>query len=296
MKANKFFIGMASLVAAMTFTACSQDEAELQQSSYNKGNVISLAYQLAQTRAASDPQTSALSTSNKVGVFVTSGSTTITNGNNNEHSVGAAGVLTTSNTMNYPTEDGAKVNIYAYAPYASGMALSSDNNFSVSTDQSAESGYLASDLIYAKATPTDQKTVNLAFAHKLSRIVLTLQTDEGTSLTDATIKIVGTKPSTVFTLTDGSIGTATGTAADITIGSGISVGASSSTTLYGVIVPQTISANTTLIEVTAGGKAWRYHFSSDAVFVGGKSHSASITVSSNSFTSTIGGNATEPAN
>ena len=98
MKANKFFIGMASLVAAMTLTACSQDEAELQQSNYNKGNVISLTYQLAQTRAASDPQTSALSTSNKVGVFVTSGSATITNGNNNEHSVGAAGALTTSNS------------------------------------------------------------------------------------------------------------------------------------------------------------------------------------------------------
>lgn len=273
MKANKFFIGMASLVAAMTFTACSQDEAELQQSSYNKGNVISLTYQLAQTRAASDPQTSALSTSNKVGVFVTSGSTTITNGNNNEHSVGAAGVLTTSNTMNYPTEDGAKVNIYAYAPYAASMALSSDNNFSVSTDQSAESGYLASDLVYASKTDqaSSESAVSLNFAHKLSQLQITIQNDANVDLSSAVVTVTGTKIATTFNPSTGAIGDASGEATDIKAAT-----ISAATTVYAIVVPQDLAAETELVKITTSNKAYVAKLTSAATLAAGKAHSFTV--------------------
>lgn len=272
MKANKFFIGMASLVAAMTFTACSQDEAELQQSSYNKGNVISLTY-LAQTRAASDPQTSALSTSNKVGVFVTSGSTTITNGNNNEHSVGAAGVLTTSNTMNYPTEDGAKVNIYAYAPYAASMALSSDNNFSVSTDQSAESGYLASDLVYASKTDqaSSESAVSLNFAHKLSQLQITIQNDANVDLSSAVVTVTGTKIATTFNPSTGAIGAASGEATDIKAAT-----ISAATTVYAIVVPQDLAAETELVKITTSNKAYVAKLTSAATLAAGKAHSFTV--------------------
>ena len=273
MKANKFFIGMASLVAAMAFTACSQDEAELQQSSYNKGNVISLAYQLAQTRAASDPQTSALSTSNKVGVFVTIGSTTITNGNNNEHSVGAAGVLTTSNTMNYPTEDGAKVNIYAYAPYAASMALSSDNNFSVSTDQSAESGYLASDLVYASKTDqaSSESAVSLNFAHKLSQLQITIQNDANVDLSSAVVTVTGTKIATTFNPSTGAIGDASGEATDIKAAT-----ISAATTVYAIVVPQDLAAETELVKITTSNKAYVAKLTSAATLAAGKAHSFTV--------------------
>jgi len=273
MKTNKFFIGMASLVAAMAFTACSQDEAELQQSNYSKGNVISLTYLLAQTRAASDPQTSALSTSNKVGVFVTSGSTTITNGNNNEHSVGAAGVLTTTNTMNYPTEDGAKVNIYAYAPYASGMALSSDNNFSVSTDQSAESGYLASDLVYAsKAEQASSETaVALNFAHKLSQLQITIQNDANVDLSSAVVTVTGTKIATTFNPSTGVIGAASGEATDIKAAT-----ISAATTVYAIVVPQDLAAETELVKITTSNKAYVAKLTSAATLAAGKAHSFTV--------------------
>ena len=273
MKANKFFIGMASLVAAMAFTACSQDEAELQQSNYNKGNVISLTYLLAQTRAASDPQTSALSTSNKVGVFVTSGSTTITNGNNNEHSVGAAGVLTTSNTMNYPTEDGAKVNIYAYAPYAASMALSSDNNFSVSTDQSAESGYLASDLVYASKTDqaSSESAVSLNFAHKLSQLQITIQNDANVDLSSAVVTVTGTKIATTFNPSTGAIGDASGEATDIKAAT-----ISAATTVYAIVVPQDLAAETELVKITTSNKAYVAKLTSAATLAAGKAHSFTV--------------------
>lgn len=273
MKANKFFIGMASLVAAMAFTACSQDEAELQQSNYSKGNVISLTYLLAQTRAASDPQTSALSTSNKVGVFVTSGSTTITNGNNNEHSVGAAGVLTTSNTMNYPTEDGAKVNIYAYAPYAASMALSSDNNFSVSTDQSAESGYLASDLVYASKTDqaSSESAVSLNFAHKLSQLQITIQNDANVDLSSAVVTVTGTKIATTFNPSTGAIGDASGEATDIKAAT-----ISAATTVYAIVVPQDLAAETELVKITTSNKAYVAKLTSAATLAAGKAHSFTV--------------------
>ena len=273
MKANKFFIGMASLVAAMTLTACSQDEAELQQSNYNKGNVISLTYQLAQTRAASDPQTSALSTSNKVGVFVISGSATITNGNNNEHSVGASGALTTSNTMNYPTEDGAKVNIYAYAPYAAGMALSSDNNFSVSTDQSAESGYLASDLVYASKTDqaSSETAVALNFAHKLSQLQIAIQNDANIDLSSAVVTVTGTKIATTFNPSTGAIGDASGDATDIKAAT-----ISAATTVYAIVVPQDLAANTELVKITTSDKAYVAKLTNAATLAAGKAHSFTV--------------------
>ena len=273
MKTNKFFIGMASLVAAMTFTACSQDEAELQQSNYSKGNVISLTYQLAQTRAASDPQTSALSTSNKVGVFVTSGSATIINGNNNEHSVGTAGALTTSNTMNYPTEDGAKVNIYAYAPYAAGMAFSSDNNFSVSTDQSAESSYLASDLVYASKTDqaSSETAVALNFAHKLSQLQITIQNEANVDLTSAVVTVTGTKIATTFNPSTGVIGAASGEATDIKAAT-----ISAATTVYAIVVPQDLAAETELVKITTSDKAYVAKLISAATLAAGKAHSFTV--------------------
>lgn len=295
MRRNSISIGLPTLMACvMLLFGCTAEEIDVQDTK-RSAEIRMTASMQQTTRSASDLQDTQVSSAVAVGVYGVSGGNTIANGNNAAYSVEDNGQLSTGSAMVWP--ESGSVTIYAYAPRQESWNYSqATKTFTVAADQSSDAGYLASDLIYAYATPTDQTTVNLAFAHKLSRIVLTLRTDESTSLTDATVKIVGTKPSTTFTLTDGSIGTATGTASDIIIGSGISVDTNSSTTLYGVIVPQTVSANATLIEVTDGGKMWRYHFSNDATFVGGKSHSASITVSSNSFTSTIGGNATEPAN
>ena len=278
MDLNKFFTGMASLAAAMALTACSQDEADIQPSALTQGNVISLTSQVAVTRAASDPQTSALSTSNKVGVFVTSGSSTITNGNNNEHSVGAAGVLTTSNTMNYPTEDGAKVNIYAYAPYASGMALSSDNNFSVSTDQSAESGYLASDLVYAsKAEQASSETaVALNFAHKLSQLQITIQNDANVDLSSAVVTVTGTKIATTFNPSTGTVGTASGDATAIKAATISTAG-----TVYAIVVPQDIAANTELVKITTSDKTYIAKLTSAVTFAAGKAHSFTARIAPN---------------
>lgn len=276
MDLNKFFTGMASLAAAMTLTACSQDEADFQPSALTKGNVISLTSQVAATRAASDPQTTALNTSNKVGVYVSSSSSTLYN--NVEHSVGDAGALTATTTMNYPTEDGATVNIYAYAPYASSMELSSDNAFSVSTDQSAESGYLASDLVYASKTgqASTSNAVSLTFAHKLSQLQIVIQNDANINLTNASVYVTGTKIATTFNPSTGTVGTASGDATAIK-----AANISAAGTVYAIVVPQDIAANTELVKITTSDKTYIAKLTSAVTFAAGKAHSFTARIAPN---------------
>lgn len=276
MDLNKFFTGMASLAAAMALTACSQDEADIQPSALTQGNVISLTSQVAATRAASDPQTTALSTSNKVGVYVSSSSSTLYN--NVEHSVGDAGALTATTTMNYPTEDGATVNIYAYAPYASSLELSSDNAFSVSTDQSAESGYLASDLVYASKTgqASTSDAVSLTFAHKLSQLQIVIQNDANINLTNASVYVTGTKIATTFNPSTGTVGAASGDATAIK-----AANISAAGTVYAIVVPQDIAANTELVKITTSDKTYIAKLTSAVTFAAGKAHSFTARIAPN---------------
>ncbi len=267
---------MASLAAAMALTACSQDEADIQPSALTKGNVISLTSQVAATRAASDPQTTALSTSNKVGVYVSSSSSTLYN--NVEHSVGDAGALTATTTMNYPTEDGATVNIYAYAPYTSSLELSSDNAFSVSTDQSAESGYLASDLVYASKTgqASTSDAVSLTFAHKLSQLQIVIQNDANIDLTNASVYVTGTKIATTFNPSTGTVGAASGDATAIKTATISTAG-----TVYAIVVPQDIAANTELVKITTSDKTYIAKLTSAVTFAAGKAHSFTARIAPN---------------
>ena len=272
---NSINYGILALAALAAMAACT---AQKMDAPAVKNTAISLTSQV-QTRATADPQTTALSTSNKVGVFVTSGQATITNGNNNEHSVGAAGALTTSNTMNYPSEDGAKVNIYAYAPYASGIALSSDNAFSVSTDQSAESGYLASDLLWAKVEnqASSSTAVALNFAHKLSQLQIVIQNNEAIDLSNAVVSVTGTNIDASFNTQTGAVAAAeTANVKDIKAAT-----INAATTVYAVVVPQTIAANTQLVKITTSSKVYVAKLATEATLAGGKAYKFTVNLGEN---------------
>ena len=272
MKSYKFF---ALIAAVAALAACNRMETDTQRAGSHGDQVISLTSQVL-TRATEDPQASALSTSNKVGVFVTSSSATITNGNNNEHSVGTDGALTTTSTMNYPAEDGAVVDIYAYAPYASGMTLGSNNAFSVSTDQSAESGYLSSDLVYASVTgqASTESAVSLTFAHKLSQLQITVQNDAEIDLSSATVYVTGTKIATTFNPSTGAVGTASGDATAVKAATG------DVSTVYAIVVPQEIAASTELVKIVAGGKQYVAKLTNAATLSGGKAYKFTVKLTS----------------
>lgn len=281
MKKKYVLFGMASMIAvAQLFTACSSEDLDSPSITPQKGKTISLTTTMATTRSSADPQTTQLSTSNQVGVFVTYQNQAIANGDNNMHSVAVNGDLTTTNTMNYPAEDGAKVNIYAYAPYAENMTFDGDNVFSVATDQSEESGYLASDLLYAAQAnqASSESPVALSFNHKLAKINVTIQKLENATidLSDATITVTNTKVATTFNPSTGAVGAATGDATDIKVISALG----EATTACAIIVPQELAAGTQLVKIVADGKQLNAKLGAATTFVGGKSYNFTVKVGS----------------
>lgn len=288
MKQKKIFIGLASLVAAVGFTACSSDDADFLQRS-STGKVISLTSAMGM-RGTSDPQASQLSTSVHVGVFAVTNETTpalISNGNNNEHTVSGTNLVTTS-AMTWPTTEGTKVNFYAYAPYQSTWIYNTANTFSVATDQSDNDGYIASDLVYGiPATNPVEETdaaIPLTFTHKMAQIAVTIKKQEGApDLTGATVTIVNTKTETTFNPSTGEVpAEATGSttqnikAAELTAEPDATTG----TTIYAAIAPQTISAGTALVKiVTAGNKTLIAKIgTSDVAFASGKAYTFTVNV------------------
>lgn len=283
MNTKRFFLGMAGMIATIAmFTACSQNEAE-DIAPINKSNVISLTSSMETMRAASELQTNALSTSVKVGAFGVSGSATITNGNNNEYTVGTNGTLTATNEMAWPSDASAKVNIYAYAPYQSNWTYNSANAFSVQTDQSSDANYLASDLLYAKATDKTQTTeaIALNFTHKLSRINVTIKKGEDAStitLNGAKVYITNTYIATTLNPSTGALAETPSTAADILIGTLSAEPTATGTTLYGITIPQAIAAATKLVKVTTTDKVYVAKLGSATTLEGGKSYNFTATI------------------
>lgn len=282
MKKNQLFWGLTVLLAgSQMFMACSSDDMDSQSFSQSgNDNVIGMTSRLGVTRGISDPQSTQLNTAVKVGVFGITGTTVITNGNNNQYSVEANGDLSTTTEMTWPSE--GSVSLYAYAPYQEGWSSNADNTFSVATNQTTDAGYLASDLVYGTpaTNPVAQTTdaVALNFTHKLAKLNITIQKVEGSDidLTEASVTINNTKVATTFNPSTGTVGTATGDVADIEVVSALGT----ATTACAIIVPQEIAAGTQLVKIVAGGKQLLAKLGTATSFVGGKSYNFTVKVGS----------------
>ncbi|MBR1413026.1 MAG: fimbrillin family protein [Prevotella sp.] len=259
MKTNKLFLGMAAIIATLAFTGCSSNEMEplATVTPAPKNSDINLASEVNATRSTEALQLDKLSTDTKVGVFGVSGNDFVKNGENNQYSVDADQKLSTDNKMYWPTDNEATVSLYGYAPYSESWKYETANPFTVSTNQSTSAGYLASDLLYAKALEKAQTTdaITLNFNHMLSRINLTIT--KGSSATvnlkDAEIYITGTKPGTTLNPSTGEIGAASGDAANINVGK---LASDAGSKLYGIVVPQALTADTKFVKiVTSDGKS-----------------------------------------
>ncbi len=278
------------MAAMVMMSGCSNDDAQTEEKS---DKTVYLTSRIQATRSAKDLQSTQINSGVTVGVFGLSGGSTITNGNNASYSADGNGNLTAlGGTMTWP--ESGSLTVYAYAPRQEGWNdVSTTQTFTVAADQSKNEGYLASDLLYASALASNYSTVNMSFTHKMARLIITLNTNS--ALSNATVKVVNTKPTATFSLIDDSMGDASGDVADITVGSNLALSANGSTKLYAVIVPQTISANTTLVEVTDGGETWKYNFSTATTFESGKSYAFTVNAGTTTVASAISGSATIPA-
>ena len=282
MKKNLFFAGMATIVAAsQLLTACSTDDFNGQSSqNVQSGNTINLTSTLLTAKSTSDPQTTQLNTAVTVGAFGIASDAAITNGDNNPYTVEANGTLTAAAEMIWPAEGSAS--IYAYAPYQSDWTYDADNTFTIAADQTEDTGYLASDLVYGTpaSNPVSQTetAIPLSFSHKLVKLNITIQQDASSTidLSAASVTITNTLPTTTFNPSTGNIGEATGTATDIKAVSALGT----ATTVCAIIVPQQIAAGTKLVSIVADGKQLIAKLGTATTFVGGKSYNFTVNVGS----------------
>lgn len=276
------------MIVVMMLGGCSADDGARRD---QEGRIISLCSKIQGTRSASDPQHGQLNTSVAVGVFGMAGGSPIDNGDNSSYSVGTDGSLSAATAMKWP---GGSVSIYAYAPWNGGWSFGNANTFTVASDQSGEEGYLASDLLYGLPVATNpvaptSEAVSMQFCHQLVRLAVTVRVNSSMTdgLEDATVAIRNILPSTTMNLSDGTVGQAQGDATDILIGKSVAISAGSSATFYGIIVPQVITAGTTLLTVSSGDNVWTLSFTEALNLSGGNSYETTITVSSTQFDSQL---------
>lgn len=115
---------------------------------------------------------------------------------------------TGAKTIYFPVQ--GIVDFYAYYPYTA----SSIENFKVALDVSNQANQEAIDFMYAKTTDQNkaQPKVNLAFAHKLSYLVLDVQPGEGlkdADLVNLTVTVKNQNTKAQFNLANGTISDAT---------------------------------------------------------------------------------------
>ena len=277
---KKRFTLMALGLAMLTFSSCNSDDPE---SKSNEMTPINLFSYVAPTRSANvDLQKTQIANGVEVGVFAKTADGYITNGDNAKVTADGSGNFT--GTQLYFPSDGAAVSVYAYAPYSSAFSSKEAEavSFSVAADQSSDAGYLKSDLLRGAPSGTnaftkDKPNVGLSFSHMLSKLKVKFTLGEtDVNLKGATINIVNTKPSTTLKVSDGTLGSASGTAASIKA----VTFASDATTFVAsaVLVPQTVAAGE-FIDVVLSDKVLHAKLNNEVTLGSGKAYTYNVNIS-----------------
>lgn len=293
MKATKIISACAVLAA---LASCSNENELSQQSAEDTAIRIQANVGGITTRAASNIQGNQFDNTESVNVYIyehtTGGPATYTYGN------GGNGLVTCTADGNgnlnpgsifYP-QNGNGIDVYGVYP-TSVKENSSQFDFSVNTNQSGDTEYKASDLMYASCV-TDHKKgtpVSLTFTHKLSKVTVELEAGTGfkdSDLNSAVVKITNTSTKcSIDKLNKSGIGTitASSTSADITP---ITIGTWNSTSkalMSAIVIPQTVTAGSQLFEVTLNGISTPYKYKipaggSNVIFSEGKEYKYKLTV------------------
>lgn len=268
MKKTKLF-GLAFLATTIcsSFSACSNDAEEV----LAQESEIKLTSEITPSRVNSlDYQSTQIVSGQQIGVTITGA---VGAHENQPWSAGNNGVLNNIGEKVYWGNESAIIT--AYHPYNKDWTFADANNFSVSTNQTANTNYLASDLLFAKLEnqTKQENAVTLTFVHKLSKINVSLTSTDVDSedLANATISICGTKVTTTFNPSTGEIGNATGDATEIVAGE-------NSKTASAIIIPQMVNEGTKLIRVAISGKIYYYSLAEGTTFTSGKSYTYTLTV------------------
>ena len=260
----KLFMTMAA--AMMILAGCSNDENEITDN-WNGEIRLSSGVTVQQTRANSTNVPDTQIAANEVVKVVVARQSTDSHeydGYTLDFTADGNGGLSNPTPMYYPTS-GMGVNIYAYHPNDAAAS------FSVQENQSADADYYKSDLLYSEAKDYARQKVahSLTFVHKLCKVTYSLVQGAGSpDLTGATVKWLNVAKTIGFDAATGVVATPADAA---TITPHATYGA--------IIVPQTVSSGTKLLQVTlANGGVLYYTPDTEQVFAGGKKYNYDITV------------------
>lgn len=274
---TRFLMTMA--VAAMALTACNNEETDTWAGEIRLSSGLEV--QQVTRSVSTGLQGNQIASGVQVGFFinedVTSGATAATTYTQNlEYTANGSGGF--SGTTVYYPQSGKGVNIYAYAPWADNLTLNGTYAFTIQADQSKDADYLASDLLwgqpmkenpdkkgeYITANPVarTKDAVSVSFKHLLSKIHVTLKTDQTSGLTandfkKAKLEILSVQPGVSLTLASGAISTATGTEGNV-IAATYPEDKTPTLTAAAIVVPQTFSKGTKFMKVTlaTGGELY----------------------------------------
>lgn len=185
----------------------------------------------------------------------------------------------------YYKDKNTKVDIYGIYPYTSAISSIEAQPFEVQEDQSTISahgsmgGYEASDFLWAKheAAVPSPSVIQLLFQHKMSCVVVTLEKGNGFAdgefeALSQSVLINNVKRSALINLATGEV-TATGA-----VSARSTVPATYENGFRAIVVPQTVSAASSLFSITLGGTAYTYSEGSAFTYVAGKQHNFTVTV------------------
>ena len=267
MKKTVFF-KVAFVATMLGLSACNNQEVITQTGQ------IKLTTEIIPSRVtALDYQSTQIVEGQNLGVTITGASG---DHKNVQWTVGADGVLSNGGNPVFFSGDDEAI-ITAYHPYDRYFTGTS-HLFNVKTDQSTNEGYLASDLLWARAASTQtDDPVSLVFSHKLAKVNVTLvPLISGTDLSNITIFICGTKTSTYFNPTNGSLSEhASASVGEIKAG----VTAENAYTASAIVIPQTLAPGTQFIRIVHGDKVYSYNIGSQGKeLLSGVSHNYALTV------------------
>ena len=210
---------MATAAAAIVMVACNNEETDNWAGEIRLSSGLAV-QQVNSTRAANNIQNGQFAAGEKIDVFineaVNTGETATTSYTQPlVYTAGGDGSMSTSTSDQpyYPTS-GKDVNIYAYYPSGTVTSIDADAasvEFTVKENQSSDTDYKASDLMYGKPALNNpvgrtKNDVNITFKHLLSKVTVTLKQGVGTpDLTGATVELLNVLPTTKLNPSKGTI-------------------------------------------------------------------------------------------
>ncbi len=251
-----------ALAGALAMTACSNDmEEPLAGGDGNGGQEVKFTVgieNLSRTTIAEGSLKTEFVKGDEIGIFAYDGETAVAS--NVKYTYGGS-AWTSDNAI--AAEDGVQLSYYAYYPYSEVTAPSAIN-VTVNADQS--NGFSKDDVLTAQNTTAEAgaTSVSLTFAHAMAMVQVSLMqgtTDDA----DATVSLQSILPDTKVNAKDGSVVAATGEPVAVAMKK-----ATESLTYRAVVPEQTITANSKLLTIVAGGKTFDVTFSADVKYEKGK--------------------------